>query len=92
MCHRIPRIPILVYPRVGVCLDTCHLFASGYDIRDQDAYNETMKKFSEIVGLDYLSAFHLNDSKVSDFMGHGRQRCIVLTHYEGGPSNKQGST
>lgn len=49
--------------RVGVCLDTCHIFAAGYDLRTPKAYAETMKKFDEIIGLEYLKAFHINDSK-----------------------------
>ncbi|EMD95034.1 hypothetical protein COCHEDRAFT_1191784 [Bipolaris maydis C5] len=49
--------------RVGVCLDTCHVFAAGYDLRTPEAYAETMKKFDEEIGLDYLKAFHINDSK-----------------------------
>ena len=49
--------------RLGVCLDTCHLFAAGYDIRSADAYAATMDEFDRIVGLDTLRAIHLNDSK-----------------------------
>ncbi|RCN37681.1 apurinic endonuclease [Ancylostoma caninum] len=49
--------------RVGVCIDTCHIFAAGYDIRTKEAYNATMEKFDSIIGLKYLKAFHLNDSK-----------------------------
>ncbi|KAI5776665.1 xylose isomerase-like protein [Geopyxis carbonaria] len=49
--------------RVGVCLDTCHMFAAGHDIRTREAYEATMKSFDEIVGLKYLRAWHLNDSK-----------------------------
>ena len=48
--------------RIGVCLDTCHMFAAGYDIRDKETYNETMKKFDDIVGFKYLKGVHLNDS------------------------------
>lgn len=48
---------------VGVCLDTCHIFAAGYDIRTEKAYNETISQFDSIVGLKYLKAIHLNDSK-----------------------------
>ncbi|MDR2342490.1 MAG: deoxyribonuclease IV [Campylobacteraceae bacterium] len=50
--------------RVGVCIDTCHLFTSGYDIRIKENYEKTMAKFDEIVGLEYLKGMHLNDSKV----------------------------
>ena len=49
--------------RVGVCLDTCHTFTAGYDLRTPEAYEETMKAFGEIVGFDYLAGMHINDSK-----------------------------
>jgi deoxyribonuclease-4 len=49
--------------RVGVCLDTCHLVAAGYDIVTPEGYLETFKQFNRIVGLRRLKAFHLNDSK-----------------------------
>jgi len=49
--------------RVGVCIDTCHTFASGYDLRTEETYQETMKKFDEIVGFKYLQGVHLNDAK-----------------------------
>ena len=50
-------------PRVGVCLDTCHLVASGYDIVSADGYRDTFAHFERIVGLDRLKVFHGNDSK-----------------------------
>ncbi|KAK0468756.1 xylose isomerase-like protein [Armillaria novae-zelandiae] len=49
--------------RVGVCLDTCHMFAAGYDIRTKEGWAETLTKFDQRVGLSYLRAMHLNDSK-----------------------------
>ncbi|WP_457598567.1 deoxyribonuclease IV [Hydrogenimonas sp.] len=49
--------------RVGVCLDTCHTFTAGYDLRTKEAYEETMKAFDTIVGFEYLKGMHLNDSK-----------------------------
>ena len=49
--------------RVGVCLDTCHLHGAGYDIRTADAFEKTMDEFDRIVGLRFLKALHLNDSK-----------------------------
>jgi len=49
--------------RVGVCLDTCHTFTSGYDILSAAGYTETFLKFDEIVGFNYLKGMHLNDSK-----------------------------
>jgi len=49
--------------RVGVCIDTCHIFAAGYDIRDKQSYEDTMKKFDTIIGFNYLKGMHINDSK-----------------------------
>lgn len=49
--------------RVGVCIDTCHAFAAGYDLRTPEAFKETVDKFNDIVGREYLRAFHVNDSK-----------------------------
>ena len=49
--------------RLGVCLDTCHIFAAGYDIRTPDAYEETMAEFDNVVGLEHIKCFHFNDSK-----------------------------
>jgi len=50
-------------PRVGVCLDTCHLVASGYDIVSEEGYRQTFEHFDRVVGLDRLKVFHGNDSK-----------------------------
>jgi len=50
-------------PRVGVCLDTCHLVASGYDIVTEVGYETTFASFERTVGFDRLRAFHFNDSK-----------------------------
>ena len=49
--------------RAGVCLDTCHLLASGYDLCSPEGYASTFKQFGRLVGFDRLRAFHLNDSK-----------------------------
>jgi deoxyribonuclease IV len=49
--------------RVGVCLDTCHLIASGYDIVTERGYRETFRQFDRLVGFDRLNVMHLNDSK-----------------------------
>ena len=49
--------------RVGVCLDTCHLLASGYDLTSPEGYASTFTQFGRLVGFDRLKAFHLNDSK-----------------------------
>jgi deoxyribonuclease-4 len=49
--------------RIGVCLDTCHLFAAGYDFRKRKDYSRTWHQFNEIVGFNYLKGLHLNDSE-----------------------------
>jgi len=49
--------------RVGVCVDTCHIFASGFDIRTRDGYERTIEQLDEHVGIENVGAFHLNDSK-----------------------------
>jgi len=50
--------------RCGVCLDTCHLFAAGYDIRTPEAYEATLARFDALIGMGNLRALHLNDAKV----------------------------
>jgi deoxyribonuclease IV len=49
--------------RVGVCLDTCHLLASGYDICSPEGYSSTFEQFGRLVGFERLKVFHMNDSK-----------------------------
>lgn len=49
--------------RVGVCIDTCHAFAAGYDLRSADACEQTFAEFERVVGLRYLRGMHLNDAK-----------------------------
>ncbi len=49
--------------RVGVCIDTCHTFTGGYDLRTKEAYAETMDTFGKTVGFEYLMGMHINDSK-----------------------------
>lgn len=48
--------------RVAVCFDTCHVFAAGYDLRDRQSYEATMRRFDEVIGYSRLKVFHLNDS------------------------------
>ena len=50
-------------PRVGICLDTCHVLTAGYDICTEEGYRQTFEAFDRIVGLDRIRVFHLNDSK-----------------------------
>lgn len=49
--------------RVGICFDTCHVFAAGYDIRTPKGYEKVMDEFDAVVGLSHIKAFHLNDCK-----------------------------
>ena len=49
--------------RIGVCIDTCHAFTSGYNVKTTDGFEETFRKFDEIIGFSYLKGMHLNDSK-----------------------------
>ena len=49
--------------RIGVCIDTCHMFTAGYDIRTRETYDKTWGDFDSIVGSEYLMGMHINDSK-----------------------------
>lgn len=49
--------------RVGVCIDTCHMFSAGYDIRTREAYDKSWSEFDKIIGFKYLMGMHINDSK-----------------------------
>ena len=80
--------------RVGVCLDTCHLYASGFDIGSDEAVRNTMGLFDEVVGFDRLKVIHLNDSKGAlgsrldrhDDIGKGkigRKGIRAFLHYPG---------
>ena len=66
--HRFEHLAAIVdraggSPRIGVCLDTCHLLAAGYDLCSEDGYRDTFLEFGRSVGFSRLKAFHLNDSK-----------------------------
>lgn len=56
-------VPAKLRRRVGVCIDTCHLFSAGYDIATDDGYEKTVEALDRAVGLSNVRAFHLNDSK-----------------------------
>ena len=49
--------------QVGVCIDTCHIFAAGYDIRTEETFADTMDRFAKVIGFDKLMGMHLNDAK-----------------------------
>jgi deoxyribonuclease-4 len=70
--------------RLGLCLDSCHLFASGYDIRTPEGLTETLDECERIVGLDRLRATHVNDSMTP--LGSNRDRHAILGEGELGPS------
>ncbi|HYK88377.1 MAG TPA: deoxyribonuclease IV, partial [Acidobacteriota bacterium] len=76
--------------RMGVCLDTCHLFAAGYDIRTGEGYSRTMREFDRLLGIELIAAIHTNDSRKDfacrvdrhthigkGFIGLEAFRCIV---------------
>jgi deoxyribonuclease-4 len=56
-------VPSPARRRVGVCVDTCHVFSAGYDITTEDGYGRTLESLDTVVGLRHVQAFHLNDSK-----------------------------
>ena len=58
--------------RVGVCLDTCHLFAAGYDVRNREGYEAAMRRCARLIGIKRVRAFHLNDAKAP--LGSGLDR------------------
>ncbi len=67
LCYRFDEMARLLEmldepERVGICFDTCHVFAAGYDMRTAEAYEATMAEFDRLIGRDKLRAFHLNDS------------------------------
>jgi deoxyribonuclease-4 len=69
--------------RLGLCVDTCHLFAAGYDIRSEETYNATFAALDAAVGLNHVRVFHLNDSQKDlgsrvDRHAHIGQGCIGL--------------
>ncbi|KAG1742021.1 xylose isomerase-like protein [Suillus lakei] len=66
--------------RVGVCLDTCHMFAAGYDISTKDGWEATLSIFDTEVGLSYLKGLHLNDSKATLGSKKDRHENIGLGH------------
>lgn len=65
--HRFEHLAMIVHEvkdriPIGVCIDTCHIFAAGYDIRTEEGWKKTMDEFDKHIGLEHLLAFHLNDS------------------------------
>jgi deoxyribonuclease-4 len=62
--------------RLGICLDSCHLFASGYDVRTRDSLAEVIDDFDRTVGCDRLGALHVNDSAVP--LGSNRDRHAIM--------------
>jgi len=69
--------------RIGLCLDSCHLLASGYDVRTADGLRETLDECDRVVGLDRLGSLHVNDSQAA--LGSNRDRHAILGAGELGP-------
>ena len=80
ICHHFDSISRIIEDvdseRLGVCLDTCHLFAAGYDIRGKASLHATMGEFKEKIGMKRLLAVHLNDSKGELGSRRDRHECI----------------
>lgn len=57
------RAAVQAPERLGICLDTCHVFAAGYPLAPHEAYRATFQEFDEVIGIEHLKAFHINDSK-----------------------------
>lgn len=74
--------------RLGICIDTCHLFASGYDIRTKDGWDKTIRTIDKLIGRKEILAFHLNDSKTElgsrvdrhDHIGRGKLGLEAFRH------------
>lgn len=81
--------------RVGVCIDTCHTIAGGYDLTTEESYEATFRKFDEIIGFKYLRGMHLNDSKKGlgshvdrhDSLGKRHSRKRIVPPHHARPSN-----
>lgn len=71
------------HPRLGVCLDTCHVFVAGYDIRTEETFKATFSDFERIVGFENLKVVHCNDSKKG--LGSKVDRHANIGHGEIGP-------
>jgi len=65
---------------IGVCIDTCHIFVAGYDLRTKEACQQTFEHFDEVVGLNHLYAFHINDSAKAFGSKVDRHACIGEGH------------
>lgn len=68
MGHQFEQIGFIIHhvedkSRVGVCIDTCHSYSAGYDLKSETGYHETFKHFGEVLGFQYLKGMHINDSK-----------------------------
>jgi len=68
MGHRFEHLAYIIdlvedKSRVGVCIDTCHSYTAGYDVKTAEGFNETFAHFDKVVGLKYLKGMHINDSK-----------------------------
>jgi deoxyribonuclease-4 len=68
LCHTFEELAqlrglIAEKKRIGVCVDSCHLFAAGYDLRKPETYADVFKHFDDVVGIEHIKAWHLNDSK-----------------------------
>jgi deoxyribonuclease-4 len=64
--------------RIGICFDTCHAFAAGYELRTADGLDDTMRQLSDIIGIQQVKCIHLNDSKGDRGSGLDRHEHIGM--------------
>jgi len=80
LCDKFDEIGLIIKKvknkNLGICFDTCHAFASGYDLRDKKTVDKTIKDFDKMIGLDKLKILHFNDSKVD--LGANRDRHEII--------------
>ncbi len=76
---------VILKPKMGICVDTCHIFAAGYDIRSEESWADTLQKMDDSFGLEQVAAFHLNDSK-KEFNSHRDRHAPIAEGYIGAES------
>jgi len=76
--------------RVGACIDTCHAFAAGYDLRTQESCKQVFDGFDKVIGMKYLKGMHLNESKAEFKSRKDRHEVIEKARTKNGSRGKIG--